>query len=216
MSHPTDDRRRKLPGEFFDRDEHELARELLGRDLVRRTDEGLLAGRIVETEVYGGRDDPASHADSGEPTERTRAMFDTPGTAYVYDIWGWFCLNITAPAGEKPAAVLIRALKPLEGLAEMKRRRESVDAGATPDGAAPTDLLDGPGKFCEAMAIDGRFDGRQLPDAELWIAPGEPVVERAEPSIIRTERIGLNPETVGEAAEWPWRYVVEGSAYASR
>ena len=204
-----------LPRSFYERDVHELARALLGCKLVRELDGERLVGRIIETEAYGGPHDPACHADSGNPTERTRSMFGPPGTAYVYQIYGMYhCLNVVAPAETKAAAVLIRALRPLRGLSRMARQRDLADryTGEMPE-RVRKNLLSGPGKLCQAMAIDRELDGCELARGSLWLAPGEAPTERP---VERTQRIGLNPETVGEAAEWPWRYVVADSAYLSR
>lgn len=204
---------------FYERDKHELAIGLLGRDVVRRVDGQLRAGRIVETEVYGGPDDPASHGDSGQPTARTEAMFGTPGTAYIYLIYGiYYCLNVVAPARQKAAAILIRAAEPLCG------RRKMADARGLLDGADDEitesiegNLLSGPGKICQALGVDDHLDGSSLQSDRLWIAPGRPLLERAgREGIETTPRIGLNPETCGEAAEWPWRYVDSESEFVSR
>ena len=210
---------RRLPAEFYEREKHDLALALLGRDLVRRYDGRLFAGRIVEVEVYGGPHDPACHADSGEPTERTRAMFGPPGQAYVYQIYGMYhCLNVVAPAEQKAAAILIRALEPLTELETMASNRglsEKYDAEMTL--SVRKNLLSGPGKLCQAMQIDGDLDERSLQSDQLWIAPGEPILQTAgETAIESSPRIGLNPETVGEAAEWRWRYVDTRSAFLSR
>lgn len=208
-----------MPPEWFEREKHELARELLGRDLVRRTDDGLVAGRIVEVEAYGGPHDPASHADSGTPTDRTEAMFGRPGEAYVYEIYGrYHCLNVVAPAESKAAAVLVRALEPLAGCDAMARGRGLRDEyEQRPPQSVRTDLTSGPGKICQALRIDRALGGHALWNEPLWIAPGESVLETYGAEIVEsTPRIGLNPETVGEAAEWSWRYVVSTSDHLSR
>ncbi len=186
---------------------------------MRRLSSGeLVAGRIVETEAYGGTDDPANHANTGEPTERNEAMFGQPGTAYVYSIYAYHCFNVVARAGRRPAAVLIRALQPLESLPAMAERRSlEIEPREEMPLSDRQDLLTGPGKLCEAFEIDGTFDQVPLDDPPLWIAEGEPVLRTEGPSAIeQTPRIGLNPDTVGEASEWPWRYVVADSDYLSR
>ncbi|HHS96728.1 MAG TPA: DNA-3-methyladenine glycosylase, partial [Chloroflexi bacterium] len=154
----------RLRREFFDRDTLEVARDLLGRVLVRVLDGERLSGRIVEVEAYIGEDDRASHARFG-PTERNAAMYGPPGHAYVYLIYGvHHCLNlVTGPEGF-PAAVLIRALEPLEGVEQMRGLR-----GGRPD------LTNGPGRLCQALGIDLRFDGADLcaPDALLFVEEGQ-------------------------------------------
>lgn len=137
-----------LPEEFFARATVEVARDLLGATLRVRSSDGLwTAGRIVETEAYGGAEDPASHAAAGR-TPRSEIMFGPPGLAYVYLIYGMHhCLNfVTEPDGQ-PGAVLIRALEPLEGQSVMARRRNQ-------DPDRPRSLCTGPGNLCQSLAID--------------------------------------------------------------
>lgn len=211
----SDDLGTTLPADYFDRPKEELARDLLGCDLVRDTDDGLRVGRIVETEAYGGPHDPASHADTGEATARTASMFAAPGTAYVYSIHAYYCLNVAVPAPEKAAAVLVRAAVPLAGHRGMVEDRGRFDPEEDDPWAddVVAELASGPGKLCEAFAIDRGFDGLRLPVDDLWIAEGTPIPDgRVE----TTPRIGLNPETVGEAVEWPWRWVVADSPFLSR
>jgi len=208
-----------LPRSFYEREKHELAFELLGRDLVRRVDGELLAGRIVEVEVYGGPDDPASHANSGEATERTAAMFGPPGTAYVYRIYGiYHCLNVVAPARQKAAAVLIRALEPLTGRRRMAEYRDLTDKyEGEMSRTIEKKLLSGPGKICQALRIDMESNGEPLHSEPLWIASGRPTVEiDGEERIETSPRIGLNRETCGEAVDREWRYVDSESAFLSR
>ena len=114
----------KLGRDFFDRDTVEVARDLLGKILVRRVDGMTLSGRITETEAYVGRMDKACHAYGYKRTARTETLFAPPGTAYIYLIYGiYHCLNfVTEPEGE-PSAVLLRGLEPVDGVAEMTRRR---------------------------------------------------------------------------------------------
>lgn len=206
-----------LSRSFYDRDKHTVARDLLGHRLVREIDDHRLAGRIVETEVYGGPDDRASHADSGEPTERTRSMFGPPGTIYIYKIYGMYhCLNVVVPAEAKAAAILIRALEPLRGLEAMAKRRGLADRyDESMTRTVKKNLLSGPGKLCQAFALDRALDGTALAGGGLWIASDTST--DPEPSRIEsTPRIGLNPDTVGEAADYPWRYILADSPYLSR
>ena len=114
----------RLSREFYAQDTLEVARALLGKVLVRRLGDELLAGRIVETEAYVGRRDKACHAYGYRRTARTETLFSQPGTAYIYLIYGMYhCLNfVTEPEGE-PAAVLLRALEPLAGMETMTRLR---------------------------------------------------------------------------------------------
>lgn len=189
-----------LPARFFDRDTAVVARELLGAVLECRTAEGVVRGRIVETEAYLGPDDPACHAAAGL-TRRNRHLHGPPGTAYVYFIYGvHWCVNaVTGEAGHG-SAVLIRALEPLSGEALMRRRRGS--------GVRERDLANGPGKLCQALGIDGAFDGTSLARGPVRILRGTPV---AEVRVRVTPRIGIS-----KAADWPLRYVDTTSPCTSR
>lgn len=198
---------------FYERDAHDVARDLLGHVVARHDGDGICAGRIVEVEVYGGADDPACHADRGM-TARTRSMYGDPGHAYVYRIYGMYdCLNVVCPRGDtgKASAILIRALEPLMGTTRMVRRRGL--SGPLDSNKTRRALLSGPGKLCQALAIDRGLDGHPLHEHPLFIAAGEDVPSAR----IRTSpRIGLNPRTCGEATDFEWRYVVEDSQYLSR
>jgi DNA-3-methyladenine glycosylase len=144
-----------LPRGFYSRDTLTVAQELLGKVLVRRTRHGVSAGIIVETEAYIGEDDPACHAAPG-PTRRNEPLYGTPGVAYVYLNYGvHYLVNAVTEAEGQPAAVLIRALEPVEGIRLMRKRRGV--AARVPDG----DLCRGPGNLTRAMGIsldDNRLD----------------------------------------------------------
>ncbi len=189
---------------FYDREPVTVARDLLGKVLVRETNDGITAGVIVETEAYLACDDPANHAFRGK-TERNKSMFGPPGHAYVYRIHQVHCLNtVTEPEGIA-SAVLIRALMPTEGVALMNQRLGRGDP-------LPTT---GPGKLCKAMAIDRALDGWDLTVGEqLWVAePNEPVFI-TDDSIAVTPRVGVT-----EAKELPLRFYLRRQpfiAFASR
>jgi DNA-3-methyladenine glycosylase len=210
---------RPLPADFYEQEPHELARALLGRDVVRVLDDGAkLRGRIVELEVYGHILDPASHSHSGVPTERTAAMFGEPGSAYVYLIYGMYhCLNVVAPSAERPSALLLRALHPIEGLDRMAERRGLADRyEGEMSLTVKKNLLSGPGKLCQAMEIDTSFNEHPLSRGPLYISEGAPEEVREAIEVVCGTRVGLNPTTVGECCEWPWRYGVGGSRFLSR
>ena len=154
---------RRLGRSFFDRPALAVAEELLGKVLVRTTSEGVVAGRIVETEAYVGLEDRASHASRGR-TERNAVMFGPPGHAYVYLVYGMhWCLNLVTEREGIPAAVLIRAVEPLEGVELMWRRRTKA--------RRERDLTSGPARLCQAFAIDGALNGADLcgPGSELFV-----------------------------------------------
>src|SRR6188472_310751 len=138
---------RALPRSFYDRPTLTVAVDLLGKVLVRRTASGVTAGMIVEAEAYIGEDDPACHAAPG-PTARNAPLYGPPGVAYVYLNYGMhYLVNAVTEAEGSPAAVLIRALEPIEGIALMQRRRRGRTAIDVPA------LCRGPGNLTKALGI---------------------------------------------------------------
>lgn len=179
-----------LPSAFYNRDPREVAVDLLGCVLVHETDEGAASGVIVETEAYRP-EDPACHAYKG-PTMRNRTMFERAGLAYVYLSYGIHHLvNVVCEDEGVGSAVLIRALRPLEGIELMARRRRGRSEG----------LCDGPGKLSQALGVDLSRDGCGLSEGPLRIRYGEP----PEGEIVSTTRIGIT-----RGVELPWRYLVVG------
>jgi DNA-3-methyladenine glycosylase len=199
----------------------DAGRALLGARIVRESAAGRRVGRIVEVEAYIGEDDLASHARFGR-TGRNRVMYEGPGTAYVYLVYGMHdCLNIvTEPVG-RPAALLVRAVEPLEGVELMRRSRAARSAARTrvrassPGAAACTNrpadvrLAAGPGLVCAAFDIDRSLTGADLldPAADVRLEP-RPIGEPA-PDVVSGPRVG-----VGYAGEpWrsePWRLAIAG------
>lgn len=199
---------RPFPRAFYARAADEVARDLLGAVLVSTTGGALTSGRIVETEAYMGPHDPASHAaERIGRTARNAAMFGPPGIAYVYRIYGLhWCLNAVTGEEGYPAAVLIRALEPLDGIDVMRRRRwGGGDAGRRrPD----RELASGPARLAEALAIDGTLNGHSLQAPPLVLAEHEPVDEA---EIVAAPRIGVT-----RAADWPLRFYIRDNAWVSR
>lgn len=171
-----------LPRDFYLREPAIVARELLGKRLVRETSAGMCGGRIVEVEAYLSRRDPACHASRGM-TRRNAVMFGPPGHAYVYMIHHRWCLNaVTEPEGI-PSAILIRAVEPLDGLDLMHQRRRTDIV---------RDLARGPARLCEALAIDRTYDGWDLTAGrELWIAD-DPDANGQPLRVVRSVRIGIS------------------------
>jgi DNA-3-methyladenine glycosylase len=171
-----------LGRDFYARDPITVARELIGKLLVRRSDEGTASGRIVEVEAYLSSRDPACHATRGM-TRKNATMFGPAGHAYVYMIHARWCLNAVTEDVGLPSAVLIRAIEPLEGI-EMMRGRRGTDV--------LRDLARGPARLCEALAVSKIHDGWDLTvGKDLWIAldhgpNGDPL------RIARSGRIGIS------------------------
>ncbi len=190
-----------LPGDYSGFNTVEAARKLLGRYLCRESQEGLVAGIIVETEAYLSEGDPACHAAKGK-TSRNAAMFGPPGTAYIYFIYGnYFCFNVvTGPVG-RGEAVLIRAVEPVEGLDLMQKRRGKQHP--------VNNLTSGPGKLCQAFAIDKSLYGHDLSLKPLYLKdnPGIPVALPVK----KTPRIG-----VSSAKNICLRFIIEGNRFLSR
>ena len=185
--------------DFYARSALEVARDLLACRLVRQLDGVRLAGLIMETEAYQGEDDLGCHAAAGR-TPRTAVMYGPPGHAYVYFTYGlhWLLNAVTDNEGT-PAAVLIRAIQPEEGIDLMTNNR--------PFQAMKRSWTDGPAKLTQALGITGDFNGVDLcsQTCGLWIETGEAI---QDDEVERTPRVGLN--TVPEP--WksiPWRFVVQ-------
>ena len=189
-----------LTSEFFARPCLEVAPTLLGCRLVHRIDGRRLAGRIVEVEAYlGGGQDPGSHSHRG-PTPRNRAMFGPPGRFYVYRSMGLHvCVNVVCEPRDHGAAVLLRAVEPLQGEARMRRAR---------GGRNGTELTNGPGKLSQALGITLEHDGTSALRGALRIEanPSEPQLR-----ILTSPRIGLSRGT-----ELRYRFFVDGNPYVTR
>ena len=185
----------RLGRDFYARSVHDVARDLIGC-VVRH---GETAGRIVETESYH-MDEPACHAYAGL-TERTRTLFGPPGRAYVYFSYGVHSLlNAVCEEEGTGAAVLIRALEPVDGVGVMRGRRGLQ---------RELDLCSGPAKLTQALEIGLSLDGSSLEDGPIAVLEREP--GEREPRVVVGERIGIT-----KAADLPWRFCDAGSAHVSR
>jgi DNA-3-methyladenine glycosylase len=194
-----------LARSFFARAPRRVARELLGKILVRDSGKLLLAARIVEVEAYLGENDPAAHAAVGN-TARNSVLFGPPGYAYVYSIYGnHYCLNVSCEREGKAGSVLFRALEPLQGIKEMARARNI----ALQRSGDLRRLTSGPGRLAEAFGITrARDNGVDLtsPASSLWIGDDG---YRAT-SIQITPRVGIS-----KAADQPLRFFLAGNAFVS-
>jgi DNA-3-methyladenine glycosylase len=190
-----------LPRDFYDRPTLSVAKDLLGKVLVHRTEAGTAAGVIVETEAYIGEDDPACHAAPG-PTRRNEPLYGPPGIAYVYLNYGIHYLVNAVTEGEgHPAAVLIRALDPIDGIELMATRR-------APDGRHidRADLCRGPGNLTRALGITVAHNRLDLTASQLCI----------EDRNIRRGRVSWGPRIgIRVAVERPWRCWIVGNRAVS-
>lgn len=194
-----------LDRDFYARDPRRVARDLLGKVLVRQDAVVRLTARIVEVEAYLGKNDPAAHSAAGR-TLRNAVLFGPPGYAYIYFIYGnHYCLNVSCEPDGQAGGVLFRALEPVSGVEEMARAR-----GITLDGTASLrQVTSGPGRLAEAFSITrARDNGVDLTSAasSLWIGDDG----------LRTGRIRLTPRIgITKAAERPLRYLLEGNPFVS-
>ena len=190
-----------LTVDFYERPTLDVARDLIGKVLVHKTAKGTTAGAIVEVEAYIGEDDPACHAAPG-PTERNRPLYGPPGRAYVYLNYGLHdMMNCVTESAGSPAAVLIRALEPLEGLELMHQRRSKAPWRKGKPRVADHELCRGPGNLCRAMGITLADNTRPLTRGPLTIH------DRALSMgpIVWSKRIGIRVGT-----EHDWRASVAG------
>ncbi len=194
-----------LPASFYERSALIVARDLLGTRLVRITPDGSrVVGRIVETEAYTGRDDLASHG-RNKRTKRNLPMWGAPGHAYVYMTRGiYWMLNVVAEPAEQPAAVLIRAIEPLEGLDFISDRR--------PD-RKPLEWTSGPARLAIGLAITGAHNTADMTNtaAGLWIEPDQMI---ADADVRTGPRIGLG-KTPEPWLSIAWRWWVGGNLHVS-
>jgi DNA-3-methyladenine glycosylase len=194
-----------LKEEFFDRDPRRVARALLGKLLVRTTPGAVLAGRIVETEAYLGKDDPAAHSFIGQ-TRRNAVMFGPPGRAYVYFIYGsHYCLNVSCQPPGVAGAVLFRALEPVVGIEQMASARgillnEKTDLRK---------ISSGPGRMAQALGVTrARDNEKNFVSAKSDLRIGDDGYRAGR--VIATTRIGIT-----KAAEMPLRYLIAGNRFMS-
>ncbi|HEX9912050.1 MAG TPA: DNA-3-methyladenine glycosylase [candidate division Zixibacteria bacterium] len=190
--------RKILQRKFYNRSTLKVAKELLGKYLVVPKNGEKLSGKIVETEAYIGLNDPASHAHRGM-SERNKIMFGAPGYAYVYFTYGMYhCLNFVTERNGYPAAVLIRALEPEQGIDTMEQRRKTE---------IMEELTNGPGKLCLAMGIDRALCGADLCSEVIYVE------DRGESTgkIVSTNRVGVD-----KGKEKKWRFYIKESGFVSR
>jgi DNA-3-methyladenine glycosylase len=189
-----------LPADFYLRPTLTVARELLGKILVRRLGDRVLSGRIVEVEAYHQDGDASAHSFGGK-SGRNEVMFRRGGYLYVYFTYGMhFCMNVVTEADGIGAAVLLRAVEPLEGLDVMHRHR-----GA---GKQDRDLASGPAKICQAFGISGAENGLLLDGSVVGIRDAAAV---AAARVEQSSRVGIS-----KSKELPWRFFLRDNRWISR
>lgn len=196
---------RRLEKGFFNRKAEIVAKELLGKVLVRKIGRKTLSGVIVETEAYVGPKDLASHASRGR-TLRTETMFGEAGIWYVYLIYGFYnCLNIVTGENDYPAAVLIRAVEPLEGIEEMIKNRKTENIH---------NLANGPGKLCQAFGVDRNFNNESAVGRQAGLSIEERGIAMSSRKIIKAKRIGV--DYAGEWKDKLLRFYIKNSKFVSK
>jgi DNA-3-methyladenine glycosylase len=191
----------KLPLSFYLRPTLRIAKDLLGKYVVRRINGKTLIGKIVETEAYLGQKDPASHAYRGK-TKRNEVMFRQGGHLYVYFTYGMhFCANVVTETEGKGRAVLLRAVEPLEGIDYMIKKRKLKDPSIK-------NLTNGPAKFCAAFKINRSLNGTSLLDNDIYITKGESASDK---QIVASSRVGIT-----NGLEKPWRFYIKGNPFVSK
>ena len=197
-----------LESNFFKRDTVEVAKNLLGKKIIRNISGNFFCAKIVETEAYLGLEDKACHSYGGNITKRNEILYKEAGTIYVYLIYGMYnLLNIVTKNENDPEAVLIRAVEPIENIDAMAVNRFGKiykDLSSY----QKKNLTNGPGKLTMAMEIDRALNGKILSPDYLFIEDGEYVK-----NIIETKRIGI--DYAGEDANLPLRFYIEDNPYVS-
>ncbi|MBP6687445.1 MAG: DNA-3-methyladenine glycosylase [Lacibacter sp.] len=195
----------KLGTDFYERDDvKQIAQDLLGKYIITTFDQQTTIGRIVETEAYAGIIDKASHAYNNRRTARTEVMFGAAGVSYVYLCYGIHHLfNVVCNVKDKPDAVLIRGIEPVEGINTMLQRFKKEKAGSS--------IGRGPGNVSKALGISTQHNGLQLQSKQIWLAE-----DHASTSfnILTSPRIGV--DYAAEHAKWLFRFFIENHPQVSK
>jgi DNA-3-methyladenine glycosylase len=196
---------KKLPKNFYTRDVHVVAKELLGKLFVRIIGRKIISGMIVEVEAYDGSIDEASHSFGGK-TKRNEVMFNEGGELYVYFTYGMhFCANVVTGKNNESKAVLIRALQPVDGIALMAKNRYSKKELTKKEFV---NLTNGPAKICQALEIERTQNGTDLTGNKVFILP---LAELSPAKIVTSTRIGIK-----KSVDLPWRYYIKNNLFVSK
>lgn len=200
----------KLKKDFFERDGRVVAEELLGKFLIRKYEENILIGKIVETEAYIGKIDKACHAYGGRKTPRIMPLYSACGIAYVYSIYGMYhCFNVITGEENDPQGVLIRAIEPIEGLDEISKNRFKKVFNELKKKEI-LNLTSGPSKLCIALNIDKKLNNHSIFNDELYIAVSNSI-EKIQ--TVKSKRVGIDYSE--EAKDFLWRYYVKNNKFVS-
>jgi len=199
---------KRLKRDFFNDHSKNVAPKLLGKYLVRETEDGKIVAKIVETEAYGGYEDDACHVGRFGKTKRTQLLFGEVGKAYVYSVYiNTYCLNVVCHKKNEAGGVLIRAAEPVEGIdlilenLNLKNKKYEV-----------TKLLNGPGKLCKALKIDKHLNGEDMIDGnKIYFLEGEKIENKY---ILSTPRVNI--DYAKKSKNWLWRFVIKNSKFVSR
>jgi DNA-3-methyladenine glycosylase len=197
--------KKKLPLKFYKRDLHTVAKELLGKYIVKEYDGFYLSGRIVEVEAYDGNIDEAAHSFSGK-TKRNQVMFEGAGKLYVYFTYGMhFCANVVTGNVNDGKAILIRAVEPIDGIDQMALNRFGKKTATENE---LKNLCSGPGKFCKAFNIDRNDNGTDLTGDSIFIINATKLKPEC---IVSTKRIGIK-----KSVDLQWRYYIKENKFVSK
>ena len=198
------DYRKKLPLEFYTRDVHKVAKDLLGKIFVKKDGKKILAGRIVEVEAYDGKIDEASHSFIGR-TKRNEVMFNGGGNLYVYFTYGmYYCANVVTGKLNDRTAVLLRAIEPIEGIEFMSVNRFNKKEISEKQ---KINLTNGPGKICIAYNIDRKLNGTPLTGNNIFLLNAPKIASKM---ILVSTRIGIK-----KSVDLPWRYSIKNNPFVS-
>ena len=201
----------KLSREFYNRPTLEVSKDLLGKYLVHRTGGNKYIAKIVEVEAYIGDIDKACHAYKNKVTPRTKVLYNLPGTAYVYLIYGmYYCFNIVTEEEGRAAAVLVRAVEPIEGIERMAENRYKKPIKKI-NKKQILNLTSGPGKLCMAMNITKENNEMDLCGDDIYITEGR---QKEKIDVITTKRINI--DYAEEAVDFPWRFYIKDNPFISK
>lgn len=198
-----------LEREFYNRDTLIVAKELLGKVIVREINDQRISAKIVETEAYMGVDDKAAHSYGGKRTKRVEVMYGKPGFSYVYFIYGMhYLFNIVTREEGIPQAVLIRAGEPIKGLDIIAQNRFEMPYEQLSKSQL-MNLTNGPGKLSKALSINKDLNGEDLCGNKFYVIEGE----KEAVSIVSAKRVGI--DYAEEAKDYPWRFYIKENTYVS-